>query len=576
MKDLFSQNMYFVFFIYGLAFFLAGTTILSNRQRQTTLFYQSLTAFALFGICHGSIEWMDMIQAISGSKFSPVFGAIFKHLKLFGMVVSFYFLLTFGLEAYFGKYKKAAGTLLGIWAVVFLAASGVLGIFSFGYTKMDDWLIFGDIMGRYLLALPGSILACLGLLRAASGVEFAKFGGVQTALRIAGVSLGAYAFFGGIVTPKADYVFAWFFNYPNFLDFLGVPVQAFRALIAVICVICIPQVLYLKYEQLVLDKNEAESALREFVAQVDESTALFARQAEILAANVAGFAQAASYMSEDMSTVCSDIERQRGDILKTSGETQQMATLSRDIFKVVEDASKASSLTTSKATDGGVAAQNAINQMVIINDKVRDITQIVGKLGKRSEEIGEIVTVIGGIASQTNLLALNAAIEAARAGEQGKGFAVVADEVRKLAEQSQNATKEINALIANIQVETKSAIDAMALGTTVVENGKVVVAQTSASFQEIATFTKGFNDQFLGVAAASELIVESSKLVMQSVTQIEDISRNSASGVKAVLDAMKEQAGTSHEIEAASQAIASMALTLEQAIARFKQSKAIG
>jgi methyl-accepting chemotaxis protein len=574
-KDFFIQNMYLVFFIYGLAFFLMGTTILSNRQRQATLFYQSLTAFALFGVFHGAIEWMDMIQAVSGSRFPPGFGAVFKHLKLLGMAVSFYYLLTFGLEAYFGKYKKVAGTLLGIWAVVFLAASGVFGLFSFGYTKMDDWLVFGDVTGRYLLALPGSILAGLGLLRAGFGVEFAKFGGVQTALRIAGVSIGVYAVFGGIVTPKADYVLAWVFNYPNFLDLIGIPVQAFRAFIAVICVICIPQALYLEYEQLVVDKGEAEKALREFVAQVDDSTALFARQAEILAANVAGFAQSAVYMTEDMSTIAAGIERQRSDIIKTSGETQQMAALSQDIFKTVEEATRSSALTTGKAIEGGAAARNAVDQMAVINDKVSDITRIIGKLGNSSEQIGAIVTVIGGIASQTNLLALNAAIEAARAGEQGKGFAVVADEVRKLAEQSQNATKEINAFIANIQAETKSAIDAMAIGTSVVESGKAVVAHTGSSFQEIASLTKGFNDQFLGVASASEHIVASSKLVMQSVGKIEDISRDSVSGVKDLLESIKEQAGTSQEISATSQTIASMALTLEQAIARFKKSKAV-
>jgi len=552
-----------------------GTTILTNKRQQQTMFYRSLTALALFGVYHGTIEWMDMIQAVSGSKFPPDFGAGFKHIKLLGMVVSFYYLLVFGLESYFEKYKRAAGILLGIWAASFLVASGVFGVAPFGYKKMDDWLVFGDITGRYLLAFPASIFACLGFFRAAAGEEFTKFAFVQSALRIAGVSIGTYALFGGLVTPKADYLLATVLNYPNFLGLIGIPVQVLRALIAVICVVCVPQVLYLEYEQLVVGKDAAEKSLREFVVQVEDSTAAFARQAMVLADNVAGFAQTASEMTKKMSHVASDIERQKGDIVGTSGETQQMSVLSQNILKVTSEAARELAMTTSKANEGGAAAQNAVDQMALIHDKVNDITQIIEKLGTSSEQIGAIVTVIGNIASQTNLLALNAAIEAARAGEQGRGFAVVADEVRKLAEQSQEAAKEINSLIAKIQTETQSAIEAMAVGSSVVENGKTVVAKTGTSFMEIASFTKGFNEQFAGVSSASERIAESSKHVMHSVTKIETISRDSASGVKNVLAAMELQAGSSREIAAASQTIASMAITLENAIARFKQTRTV-
>lgn len=570
LQDFFAQNMYLVFFAYGLAFFLMGTTILSNKQRHATLFYRALTALALFGIYHGTIEWMDMIQAVSGSKFPLAFGAVFKHVKLLGMAVSFYYLLVFGLETSFGGLKKAAAVLMGLWVAAFLGASGVFGMLPFGYTKMDDWLVFGDIMGRYLLALPASALTCFGLFRAAAGTEFAKSASVRMAIKVAGISIGAYAFVGGIVTPKADFILAGILNYPTFLELVGVPVQVFRALIAVICVLCIPQVLYLDYEQLVSDKDEAEKALRKFVAQVEESTSYFARQANILADNVAGFAQTASVVTANMSTIASDIDRQTGDIFKTSDESKQMFSLSQDIARALTTAGKASELTTSKAMHGRTAAEDAVSRMVAINERVHEITGIINKLGKGSEQIGEIVNVIGSIASQTNLLALNAAIEAARAGEQGRGFAVVAEEVRKLAEQSQEATKEINALIGNIQAETRAAVDAMGNGITVVESGKNVVIETGTSFQEIATLTKGFNEQFLGVASASERIAESSSLVMKSVAKVEELSRNSASNVKEILASIEEQAGTSQEIAAASQTIASMAVTLEQAIIRFK------
>jgi len=118
-----------------------------------------------------------------------------------------------------------------------------------------------------------------------------------------------------------------------------------------------------------------------------------------------------------------------------------------------------------RANDGGQTIELAIAQMGKIETTVNSSAQVVSKLGERSKEIGQIVATISGIAGQTNLLALNAAIEAARAGEQARGFTVVAEEVRKLAEQSQEATKKIAVLIGEIQGDTDNAVVAMNNGT---------------------------------------------------------------------------------------------------------------
>ena len=142
--------------------------------------------------------------------------------------------------------------------------------------------------------------------------------------------------------------------------------------------------------------------------------------------------------------------------------------------------------------------------MIKISEVVKQSAETVQALGKSSDQIGEIVQVIDDIADQTNLLALNAAIEAARAGEQGRGFAVVADEVRKLAERTTKATKEIATMIKQIQKDTNDAVESMQQGTAEVEVGKKLAEKAGSSLQEIIHGAEQVVDIVTQVAAASE------------------------------------------------------------------------
>jgi methyl-accepting chemotaxis protein len=193
----------------------------------------------------------------------------------------------------------------------------------------------------------------------------------------------------------------------------------------------------------------------------------------------------------------------------------------------------------------------------------------VANLGERSVQIGQIVDTISGIAGQTNLLALNAAIEAARAGEQGRGFAVVADEVRKLAEQSQDATKQIADLIQEIQGETDKAVVAMNQGTHEVKVGTEVVSVAGQAFGEITLLITQVSDQIQDISAAIQQVTSGSQLIVSSVQDIDGISKKVAEEAETVSAATEEQSASMEEIAASSQSLAKMARDLEAAVSKF-------
>ncbi|HKK20007.1 MAG TPA: methyl-accepting chemotaxis protein, partial [candidate division Zixibacteria bacterium] len=183
---------------------------------------------------------------------------------------------------------------------------------------------------------------------------------------------------------------------------------------------------------------------------------------------------------------------------------------------------------------------DTINGMQRIADVVRISADSIGKLAKSADQIGEIISVIDDIADQTNLLALNAAIEAARAGEQGRGFAVVADEVRKLAERTGKATGEITDMIKGIQGETTEAVQSMESGISEVDNGRQLADSAGGSLTEIVSMSQRVMDMVQQIATATEEQSSAAEQISRNIEHISSVTKETATGAEQSAAAAEE------------------------------------
>jgi methyl-accepting chemotaxis protein len=310
--------------------------------------------------------------------------------------------------------------------------------------------------------------------------------------------------------------------------------------------------------------------LRTLIHHVSRSAEQVAGSAQQLKANAEQSAQVANQVAQVITDVALGAETQLKAVDATASVVGHMSSRVQQIAANINSVADTSAQSADAARDGSQAVEKAIIQMVQVENTVSRSTAVVAKLGERSKEIGDIITTISGIAGQTNLLALNAAIEAARAGEQGRGFAVVADEVRKLAEQSHDAAKRIASLITEIQADTEKAVLAMSDGSKEVRTGGEVVNEAGVAFQKIFNSINNVSIQVREISAAIQQMADGSDQIVASVREIDSISRDAASQAQRVSSSTIEQSATMKAIAASSHELAGMASELTQAVGAFK------
>jgi len=272
--------------------------------------------------------------------------------------------------------------------------------------------------------------------------------------------------------------------------------------------------------------NHATKNIRRMALRVKETVRMTARNSAVMSAG-----------TDQMSV---NISQQTAEVAKAAEVIEQIAQEIEHTARSIASLAEQSRKDALESQEGRHIVAQTIEGMNHIEDGVLQATATIEKLGNSSSEIGEIVKTIEEIADQTNLLALNAAIEAARAGEQGRGFAVVADEVRKLAERTQQATKEISSMIYLIQTETQEAVRVIRQGVNNVREGKLLVAKAGDMLENLLTTSLQSAETYTTLAGESQRQVRDVQSLVLTIETITGVVEQSSASTHEIIAAIND------------------------------------
>lgn len=313
-----------------------------------------------------------------------------------------------------------------------------------------------------------------------------------------------------------------------------------------------------------------QDMLKEMIQRISLASERIASHSEELTQSSNEVSHGTEQISSTMEELASGAETQANNASELSTNMEVFAQRLDEANKYGNEIHQYSEDVLHVATEGSKQMSDSVEQMQKINTVVQESVHKVEGLTIHSKEISKLVLVIKDIADQTNLLALNAAIEAARAGEQGKGFAVVADEVRKLAEQVANSIVGISNFVNKIQSETVSVSDSLQSGYKEVERGTSQIQSTEESFNKIRSL---ITEEAKGIGSISQILADVSEKGQEmsgSIQEIAAVSEESAAGIEETAAASQQTSSSMQEVTASAEELANLAEELTQMVQKFK------
>ncbi|MEC9490242.1 MAG: methyl-accepting chemotaxis protein [Halanaerobiales bacterium] len=316
--------------------------------------------------------------------------------------------------------------------------------------------------------------------------------------------------------------------------------------------------------------NKMIETLRNLVNNIDDNTDAVVTAVKDLNA----VSEDTGRGSEDIARSITEVAESSSEIGNEIAEVKNVAKQLNQEGKILktntEESLKMADQSAESAEMGQKAIQQAISQLDVVSETVNFATEAIEKLGKRSQEIGQMVEMIEGISSQTNLLALNAAIEAARAGEKGRGFSVVAEEVRELAEESSEVTTQISSLIEDIQSETTATVNSMDTNIEEVNRQIRIINEAGDSLDQMVSASEKTNKKIKEMHQFADHLDEIIDTINNAVDSVGSAIENNSASAEEVSALAEEQSATVEEISASADELENMAKHLQSLIKNFE------